>query len=244
MNNNIEFANDQRLKRWTNEVKEYLESLKSAIDAVPEAKDLYKGFSVWDSKFIYKPKVMFIGINPGTGDPNQTNEVKTGEYTMFTYNEYFGGNKKYTLARETINVFREIGAFSNDGLIKDFFEDQCIKTNFFYMATTEQNDIKKSINMLQGNGFSYHDYWRKSAYFTIELIKICEPEIVICEGKSVFDFIVRECYDPENNEISWSDDVGQYKDKQNNTQFVGYSRTLSSIKNKNGLAQLLKPLLH
>ena len=62
---------------WKNDIANKLASLKTKIDQNEIAKSLYGGFYVWDSKFIENPEIMFIGINPGNGNPNNSGKVIT-----------------------------------------------------------------------------------------------------------------------------------------------------------------------
>ncbi|MBX7205282.1 MAG: hypothetical protein K1X81_07640 [Bacteroidia bacterium] len=239
--NKTENVNSE-LQMWTAEVQKYLQSLEIALNSNSEAKEIYKGFFVWDSKFIDNPKVMFVGINPGTGNPNQKKEINVEPCESLSYCEYLiGENNTYTLARETANVFKELIQPNDNESLTHFFNTRCTKTNFFYLATTKETDIKPFIKLLNGLGISFHNFFEKSADFTMSLIKICKPEIVLCEGKSVFDYIVRDCYGADNTLITWKNSVGMFKDIENSITYVGYSRRYSGIRNKKELITLLKP---
>lgn len=49
----------------------------------------YNGFYVWDSKILQNPKIMFIGINPGNGNPeNDVKKVITKPCQQMSYLEY------------------------------------------------------------------------------------------------------------------------------------------------------------
>ena len=89
-----------------------VESLKIKIDKNEIAKSLYGGFYVWDSKFIENPEIMFIGINPGNGNPNNSGKIVTEPEQQISYMEFLDGeNDSYTLAKETIKSF-EMAGFS------------------------------------------------------------------------------------------------------------------------------------
>ena len=91
---------------WELEVSESLRLLKKELDKNQEAKELYNGFYVWDSKFIEKPEIMFIGINPGNGNPLNNGSINVNPSFQMSYLEYLDGeNPTYTIAKETVKAF-------------------------------------------------------------------------------------------------------------------------------------------
>jgi len=95
-------------KDWEKNVLKGLEAQKKNIDLNEQAKNLYGGFYVWDSKFILSPEIMFIGINHGNGNPNNNGSINFKPESQMSYLEYLDTeepNLTYTLARETIDVF-------------------------------------------------------------------------------------------------------------------------------------------
>ena len=105
---------NQKFNEWKAKVKAELEILKAEIDNNETAKSLYNGFYVFDSKFIENPKIMFIGINPGDGNPNNNRSIDVEPKEDMSYLEYWDegnttGNVK-NLGR-TCNL-----AIKNDGI--------------------------------------------------------------------------------------------------------------------------------
>lgn len=218
---------------WQKDVEEFNIKLKTEIDKNINAHKFYNGFYVWDSKVVQNPDIMFIGINPGNGNPNNNKSVKVVPEEQMSYLEYLDGeNPSYTLARETVDVFSKMG-YSNEYL-RNYFNDKTIKTNFFHIITTSELDIANCLNSLVG--YNKKQYELDSYVFTAKLIDILRPKLIIFEGKGVFELF--KDYDDCVN-YYWQDNVG-YMERENGTKILGYSRTFSNIKNKEKLADLIK----
>jgi hypothetical protein len=220
-------------QNWTADIKVNLSRLKIKIDNNEVAKSLYGGFYIWDSKFIENPKIMFVGINPGDGNPNNSGQVITEPEHQISYVEFLDGeNPTYRLAIETINSFEMAGYSIPE--IRELLNEKSIKTNFYYLITKNQNDIKKCINQLED--YSFNEFWQQSYKWTGQLIELTNPEVIICEGKSVFDTI--KDYD-DVEEYEWKNDCG-YFTRPNGQVIIGYNRIFSNIKNKVGFSELIK----
>ncbi len=220
-------------KNWTSDISTKLASLKAKIDKNEIAKSLYGGFYVWDSKLIENPEIMFIGINPGNGNPNNSGQIVTEPENQISYMEFMDGeNDKYTLAKETIQSFEMAGYGETE--IRELLNNKSIKTNFYYLSTTNQTDIKKCFKQIEN--YSFNDFWKQSYEWTAQLIELTKPKVIICEGKSIFDTI--KDYDV-NKETKWQNDCG-YLIRPNGQVIIGYNRVFSNIKNKKELSELIK----
>ena len=218
---------------WKSDIANKLASLKIKIDQNEIAKSLYGGFYVWDSKFIENPEIMFIGINPGNGNPNNSGKIITEPEQQISYMEFLDGeNDSYVLAKETIKAF-EMAGFSIPE-IRELLNEKSIKTNFYYLITKNQNDISKCINQIED--YDFKEFWKQSYEWTGQLIELTNPKIIICEGKSVFDII--KDYD-DISESNWKNDCG-YLIRPNGQIIIGYNRVFSNIKNKVELSELIK----
>ena len=227
------------IENWTKEVKHYLENIKELLDQNEEAKKLYNGFYIWDSKLIYNPKIMFIGINPGDGDENNDGSIKTLPEEEMSFLQYLDGNNPtYTLARETVEVFSHLGF--NEKEIRELLDNNSVKTNLYYIITSNMSKIDECMNLIGKKD----EFGKKSYAFTSELIKIINPKFIICEGKKVFDG-VKEFYDNKSDyEEIWSEGVGMLKIKDSDLIYFGYSRNLNkhnNIKNIKGFAEIIRP---
>src|SRR5690606_38977076 len=105
-------------------------------------KDLYYGFEVLDGKIIEQPRILFIGINPGKG--NGTKERNIFETERISYLDYFDEDYRYHLAEKTIKFFKIIGW--TDDKIKNVFENEVMKTNFYHLATENVTDLNSVLN--------------------------------------------------------------------------------------------------
>jgi len=227
---------DLNLKNWTTDISNKLAALKIKINSNEIAKSLYGGFYVWDSKFIENPEIMFIGINPGNGNPNNSGKIVTEPENQISYLEFMDGeNPNYRLAKETIKAF-ELAGYSIPE-IRKILNEKSIKTNFYYLITKNQTDISKCINQLQN--YSFNDFWQQSYKWTGQLIELTEPKVIICEGKSVFDTV--KDYD-DIVESNWKHDCGYVK-RPNGQIILGYNRVFSNIKNKEEFSKLIKQFI-
>ncbi|WP_211516850.1 hypothetical protein [Flavobacterium caeni] len=176
---------------------------------------------------------MFIGINPGNGNPNNSGQIKIEPESQNSYMEFLDGeNDSYTLAKETITSFQMAGFTIPE--IRDLFNEKSIKTNFYFLITKSQSDISKCLNSIED--YSFDMFWQQSYHWIGQLIELCNPKIIICEGKSVFD-VVKDYDDVANYE--WKNDCG-FAARTNGQVIIGYNRIFSHIKNKNELSELIR----
>jgi hypothetical protein len=222
----------KNIKDWNEEVVSYLDPLNEKLKNDQTAKDLYFGFEIWDSNLVTNPTIMFIGINPGSGDEVAHYKVKANPTERISYLDCFDERYPYRLAEDTIQYLKLSGLSEDE--IKELFNQKCVKTNFFYIKTKLESDIKRTLDAIG----SYKEYFKKSAEFTNELIKIIKPKFVICEGKTVFDNLVYVCERCEDS--NWTNDVNYYYDKSENIKFIGYKRRFSNVIDNASIAELLK----
>lgn len=201
------------IEEWKTEVKKYNSELNEKLKISSNKKELYYGFEVLDGKIIEQPKILFIGINPGKGDGEKGKNIF--ETDRISYLDFFDEDYRYHLAEKTINFFKLIGW--NDEKIKNTFEKEVVKTNFYHLATENVSDLTTILNDINHK----EEYFKKSAEFSIQLINLLKPKILILEGKSVFDNIVEQCY---GKKVWNSNKYGYLYDNKNNTHIIGYSR--------------------
>lgn len=112
--------------KWEENVKKSTEELKIRLDENQKCKELYNGFYIWDSKFVENPEIMFIGINPGDGNPNNDKSITVEPAWQMSYLEYLDGeNPTYTLARENVKIFELLGLKKDE--IKRFLMNVLLK---------------------------------------------------------------------------------------------------------------------
>ncbi len=182
----------ENLTKWKKEVYEFNTQLVKLLNEKSNHKDLYFGFEIFDGKPITNPEILFIGINPGRGnEESDKNLIETDQISYLDiYNDDYRDDypNTYHLAEKTIKFFRLINW--GDEKIKSVFEKKVLKTNFFNLATENINDLKTVINDIE----FWDEYFKKSAYFSVQLINLLKPKVVILEGKTVFNNIVEQCY--------------------------------------------------
>lgn len=203
---------------WSTQVKEFNTQLLQQLNIQSNYKDHFYGFEVFDGPIIHNPKILFIGINPGKGNGEMRNVFSTNQLSYLDiYDENYRDDypNTYHLAEKTVRFFKLMGW--DDTKIQDTLRKRSIKTNFYHLATENLSDLKLVINDIDFG----KEYFNKSAAFSIQLINIVKPKIVILEGKSVFDYIVGECY---GKNVWNSNQYGYFFDTQNNTHLLGYSR--------------------
>lgn len=229
------------LKEWKTNVIAYNEQLNEELQKKDKAKELYYGFEVIDGKLIENPEILFIGINPGRGDENEDYKISF-ETERISYLDVFNEDYRddypntYHLAEKMIRFFK-LMEWPDEQII-DLLTNKAVKTNFYHIATDNKSDIITALNVLDKD--LKHSYFKQSAAFTMQLIDIIKPKLVILEGKTVYDAIIVECCEQHN---LWNENkFGAYFDKKLNTQFIGFDRTFS-IENRAVFVDKLKELL-
>ncbi len=212
----------ENINQWKSEVHNYLSGLKIQIEKDEELKKICYGFSVIDGKIHDNPEIMFIGINSGSGNNEYKDKINI-ETRRISYVDilYTDDYYKYPLAQNTISYLNHAG-FDNP---KEFLEKSCVKTNCYYIDTKV---VQPDLKIFKRN---FKELYQKSMYFTVELIKLLKPKIVICEGKEVFDFLTIEC--ERTKDYQAINGFFYFQDKKEKVKFVGFSRTFSNINGGN-----------
>jgi len=227
------------INQWKTEVKNYNLELNKILKENQELKNLFYGFEVIDGELINNPQILFIGINPGAGDINNI-ERDIFETERISYLDIFNDDYRidypntYHLAEKTIKFFRLAGW--NDEKIKEVFLNST-KSNFYHIATENVDDLNKLFRI---SGIK-EEYFKKSAEFTVDLVKILKPKIVILEGKSVYDNLLGEWFP---NKKDWVENQFTYvKDENMNTMLLAYNRRNFTNENRESFVKKLKELL-
>ncbi|MGM1055465.1 MAG: hypothetical protein ACQEWG_06225 [Bacteroidota bacterium] len=210
----------ENILTWKQEVKDYNKSLKDLLDSNSSNKDLFYGFQVMDGQLKKNPLILFIGINPGIGNGKYQRDIFETE--QISYLDVFNQDYRedypntYHLAEKTIKFFREMDW--KEEKIKEVFQNQVVKTNFYHLAT---KDVRALNTVLKDVDIS-RDYFKKCADFSVGIINILKPTLVILEGKTVFQNIIKECYQLNR----WNNEKGSgyHYDKNLNVHIIGYKR--------------------
>ncbi len=215
---------EEKLNQLQNDVIEFYKEIKEALSPDAPYNDDYFGYNIFYSPIIYNPKILFIGINPGGGEKNISCHVGVETF------EYIDGG--YTLANETIEIFQNAMKY-------DLLVDRSVKTNYYYLISNSENELYGAIGKLPAD--LQKRFYTKGYEFTKQMIECINPEFIICEGTGIYDLVQGIV---ETDEIS-TNIQGCYlcKDKSSNVHIVGYSRRFSNIRNKEGVATVLKQIL-
>jgi glycine/serine hydroxymethyltransferase len=81
------------------------------------------------------------------------------------------------------------------------------------------------------------DFEKKSKDWNNRLLKMIQPKIIICEGKSAYTKVLQH----DNLTENWDGDVAYTN--WNGTHVVGYKRLFSNIKGKERLSEVLKGII-
>lgn len=207
------------------EIEEFLNQIENDNNISKQLKKYFKGIQVFFSPLLHKPKLMFIGINPGAGffnnEGRQENNVKRLSPMKFT--DYVG--QQYKLAKETRELFNLAGISEKE--LKN-----SVKSNYYFLATTNSKDLFSLLSHLK-----IHNVYGNSKKWINQLIDIVEPEIIICEGKTVFDKLTKD------RKTNVSEINGIFYTEFDNIKVIGYKRIFSNILNKKELAKVLKQKL-
>lgn len=125
------------------------------------------GFSVFYSPLIFRPKYLFIGINPGGKYKENEKSFNPGDiiYEIPKKHDYI--SESYDLA----NAMKSL--FSNDEIRNS------VKFNFYYFRSSSANEL-----------YSFKEFKQIYKYCSDKTLKILEylqPENIITEGLSIYD---------------------------------------------------------
>lgn len=207
---------------WEKEVFEFNTKINNKLQHDEKAESLYYGFDVIDGKIIENPDILFVGINPGQGNGERHYEVKM-ESNRMSYLDVFNEDyredykKGYSLAEFAIDIVRNLEVKEDE--VPNYLSEKCVKTNLYHIVTdgtSEMNSVFKNID-------SFNDYYNKSNYFCIELIKTIKPKIVIFEGVSAYNPIIQDCCEAKN---TWNEkgNLAYFKIEDLNAHCIGYKR--------------------
>lgn len=191
-----------------------------------EYEELYKGAKFLFSPIHIKPKIMLLGINCGDGLWKNIGE-KEQEFKPLKNHEYIEDGW-YRLAQQWVQIFESIDR-------KDLLENS-VKSNYYYFATTNTKDLYKLRTFLNNN--TENEFEEKAEDWTKRLISYIQPEILICEGKTVYDKLLEIYPDEMHKKSTKIEHI--FKADLNNIKVIGCERNQSSLLNPEGIIKVLK----
>jgi len=179
--------------------------------------DIYRGVCILFTPLLLNPKIMLIGINSGAGYYYKTGKIRSW-FKPLSYHEYIKEN--YSLAKQTKNIFREINRFE--------LLAESVKTNFNYFITDNTTNLKRLMRLV--NYELNIDLRNKSEEWTNTMIKLVKPKIIVAEGFTVFNslmrsscnnIIVKESMNKEGNvKLGYYNDIKVFAYKRNHSSII------------------------
>lgn len=162
--------NQTELNKWgleiTKNIYNYWLQLSATNNFIKE-----NGFAVFYSPLIYKPKYLFIGLNPGGKFTKKDKPFNPDDIIKQLPADHDYLFESYDLAIAMRDLFN-----FNEQVIRE-----SVKFNFYFFRTPSEKILKdqKQINEI-------YNFCSKQ---TEEIIKILQPEMIITEGLGVFDML-------------------------------------------------------
>ena len=213
------------------EIAAFHQEIMQKMNSTEEIEALYFGWRVWFSQISDNPEILFIGINPGSGEDGNDDFEPDGELQYIN-----DESKRFHLKNDTTEVFKDIAKFDLQN---------CVKTNYYYLATESPKDIETITTFLgrqadqKGLGDKFYYNAKK---WTSEIINIVKPQLIICEGVKAFDDVTKYVLGLKINRFK-SDDVVKIYYKQLGINIIGYKRRKGgAIVNKGLLKSVLLAL--
>lgn len=231
----------QDYKTLRNEVSKVAKKILSFTETCRRADEIYKGCQILFSQLIYKPEIMFIGINPGAGywdcygkrvdklDPQPQLEYLDDTYVDCKYGKDQVNN--YPLARQTLKVFEMAG--------KEKLLRNAVKSNYLYFATMNKKEFNELNRLLEQAG-TLQNIADLADDWTRRIIDMIKPKVIICEGKMVFDWVWELVMGKPSANWKKEHAIAANAD---GLCLVGYKRIGSNIRDKRRLAAILKDQL-
>ena len=210
-----------QIEKVEKEVRDFALLLKNTIGNNDEITNLLLGWKIFYSPIIINPKILFIGINPGGGDPGGPFEYYNEEYAIIEYMDDERNN--YMLAKNTKKIFNK-----NNQL---YLLQNAVKLNTKFYATVGIGEMKLFEDFLYKNHRElYNQLIQNNKKWTKEIIEIINPENIICEGKSAFNFM-DDLYDDGDNwtktlDYDTNKYCGNFKRKSDGMNLFGYTRRI------------------
>lgn len=204
-----------------NEVRDFALLLNNTIGENEEISGLLFGWKIFYSPIVINPKIVFIGINPGGGDPGNPFQYYNEEHKILEYLD--DKQNDYMLAKNTKKIFKKIEKLN--------LLENSVKMNTKFYATLGVGEMKIFEDFLYKNHSElYNQLIINNKKWTKELIEIINPKNIICEGKSAFDFM-DDLYDDGDNwtktlDYNTNKYCGNFKRKSDGMNLFGYTRRI------------------
>lgn len=221
------------VKEWVKKVMNYHTEMYETLESNSEARNMFYGIYSIDGKLKEGAEVIVVGYNPGkSGNDKWIKQVEVESGNYISYLDKFQDNYRYHLAEKNISILRKAGLESSE--IEKLYSENFIKTNLYHIITADKSSLDICLSKIGRKS----NYKVDSCNFTIDLIKIIQPKLVIVEGKSTWEDLVVKGYDTFNRSWNSKYDFGYHFEGE--TEFVGFNRNT----NTDAAAQIIGEILH
>jgi hypothetical protein len=218
----------ERLNQLKEEVIEMNNLILKASEGNEKLKKVYKGCQIYMSPFFSNPKVMYLGINPGSGffRANKTIVQKFDPFKPESKQDY-----EYEPWKQIRYCFMKLNGFLDP---KEFL-DTMVKVNYYFFATYNYNELEIFFKLLPQE--LRYKLLEKSDKWIKTIIAEVSPEYIICGGlkaEKLLNRLYGEEYIPLRQ--GKSNNVG----KLNNNIVFTYQRRFSLMRNRKEFIEFLQ----
>lgn len=213
----------EKLKKVGLEVREMNSLIIEQAEKSKKIKSLFKGFQIYISPIYPNPKILFIGINPGSGFYEKNNEI------VQEFEPLLKQDTGYGPWAQIESCFKAIGKLD--------YLDTIVKINSYFISTKNEVELKKLIHLLPTE--IQKEFYKKSKEWIKTIINEINPENIICGGTSALNQL--KSIFPEYQRIIGNGNVSMGK-IDTKTIFL-YKRSHSNIHKKNDLINYLSMYL-
>jgi len=185
------------------------------IKCINGVEKYYRGIQILHSRLNYNPKILFLGINPGGGCCRNGKPAKDIEPMLDSV--HLREDSKWTFAVNLKKLIKETGKEIN-------FHSNIVFMNVFPFATDNETYLHKLFSMVKKQDILVY---KECFKFLNEMVKAINPQIIVCLGKSAFDFFVdkntNDCNDiirtKDNLSCKYKSDIPVFGIRRNRSSF-------------------------
>jgi len=213
-----------KLKRLELEVHEMNLRIKNEAEENKIIMSLFKGFQIYISPILFNPKVLFLGINPGSGYYDK-HQIIVQQFEPLAEQD-----SGYGPWAQLEYCFNRIG--------KADYLNTIVKTNAYFISTKNEAELNKLLKYLPAE--IRNDFIIKSKEWVKTIISEIMPINIICGG--TLSLKILKAIFPEYIRMEGNGNVSMGK-IGNITVFM-YKRSHSNIRKKNDLIKYLSMYLN
>jgi hypothetical protein len=207
------------LKLLKDEVVEIHNKIKQACECNEKLKKIYKGCIIFLSPLFYKPKILYLGINPGSGYYRKNKKI------IEQFEPLSKQDTGYEPWKQIQYCFNTIGK-------KDYL-NEIVKINYYFFATYNEKELRIFFDLLPAE--LRFEILQKSDQWIKTIITEIAPEYIICGGFKAANYLKKLF--PEYTYLEGSKHT--LIAKINNVIVLTYKRLFSVMRNRNDYIKYL-----